>query len=170
MADVRMVIDDDDALETGLAPALRSYNTTQLIAVDVPGIDHQVIISNAACLPQSSPAVEGEGEEGEEPSSGTERFVDPRSKTSFEFDHIRLEASNPSPYSPNPAAEPFRSELEKAALVYLADHYYSGASAVLSQPLLDSDSQEPAKYIIQIVGNKYNPSNYWYVARVLSRR
>jgi capping protein (actin filament) muscle Z-line, alpha len=143
-----MVIDDDDALEAGLAPALRTYNTTQLIAVDVPGLDHQVIISDASCLPSSS-----------ESTSTTERFVDPRSKTSFEFDHIRLETSNTESYEPNTTAEPFRAELDKASITHLTDHYYNGTSAVLSQPLVDSE--ESAKFVIQIVGNKYNPTNYW---------
>ncbi len=147
-SDVRMIIDDDEALQDGLAPALRSYNTTQLIAADVSGVDHQVIISDASRLPLS------------DGGSSIERFVDPRSKQSFEFDHIRLEASNTEPYEPNSTAEPFRLELEKAALIHLADHYYNGVAAVLSQPLLESE--EPAKFIIQLVGNKYNPSNYWY--------
>jgi len=42
--DVRNIIADDDSLQQGIAPALREYNLTQFITVDVPGSNHQVSI------------------------------------------------------------------------------------------------------------------------------
>ncbi|KAI9568602.1 hypothetical protein HD554DRAFT_2172373 [Boletus coccyginus] len=74
--DVRVIVNDDDVLEDGLLPALRDYNLAQFILVDVPDAGHQTIVSDVARIPDS----------GEE----EERFLDPRSKTSFRFDHLRL--------------------------------------------------------------------------------
>jgi len=41
-ADVRVVVNDDESLEQGILPALRDYNLSQFITVDVPGASHQV--------------------------------------------------------------------------------------------------------------------------------
>ena len=57
-------------------------------------------------------------------------------------------------------SEPLRSALEKAANDYINDHFYDGVTTVLSSPAKDG---EGLKFIIQIVGNKYNPNNFWYV-------
>ena len=37
-----MMIEDDDALQQGILPALKEYNMAQLITVEVPGLNHQV--------------------------------------------------------------------------------------------------------------------------------
>ncbi|KAN0087430.1 F-actin-capping protein subunit alpha [Tylopilus felleus] len=138
--DVRVIVNDDDILEDGLLPALREYNLAQFILVDVPDADHQTVVSDIARIQNS-----GEGEE---------RFLDPRSKTSFRFDHLRLEASDPRPEEPDPAAEPRRAALESAAQSYLAAHYVDGVAAVFA-------SQPPSRFTVQIVSNKYNPANMW---------
>lgn len=94
--------------------------------------------------------------------SNEQRFIDPRSKTSFKFDHLRLEASDPESYEPNSDAEPLRSALEKAAIEYVNDHFYDGVATVVSR--LDGDG---TVFIIQFVGNKYNPSNFWSVFTII---
>jgi len=137
---VRVIVNDDDILEDGLLPALREYNLAQFILADVPDAGHQTIVSDVARIQDS----------GEE----EERFLDPRSKTSFRFDHLRLEASDPRSEEPDPAAEPLRTALESAALSYLAAHYIDGVAAVFS-------SQPPDHFTVQIVSNKYNPANFW---------
>ena len=100
-----------------------------------------MIVSEASRLP-------GEGDD--------ERFIDPRSKLSFKFDHLRLEASDPEPCELNAEAEPLRSALERAAVDYVNDHFYEGVTTVLSK-----EDQEGTKYFIQFVGKKYNPANFW---------
>lgn len=45
-ADVRAIISDDNALQTGLLPALRDYNLVQFGTVAVPGQNHQVYRSS----------------------------------------------------------------------------------------------------------------------------
>ncbi|PFH53925.1 hypothetical protein AMATHDRAFT_53585 [Amanita thiersii Skay4041] len=139
--DVRNIISDDDLLQDGILPALKEYNLVQFITVDVPGQKHQTIVSDAAKVPS---LFEGE-----------ERFLDPRSKTSFAFDHIGLEASEPQAVEPDPEAEPFRVALEGAILTHLSSHYYDGVATVFAKP---GTAQQ---FIIQLVANKYNPTNFW---------
>ncbi|KAI0081601.1 F-actin capping protein, alpha subunit [Panus rudis PR-1116 ss-1] len=145
--DVRNIISDDESLQAGVLPALREYNLAQFITADVPGHQHQTIVSEAARAPKSS------GDE--ETEDDGDRFWDPRSRTSFRFDHISLEASDPVPVEPDSEAEPFRNALEQSSLQYLNAHYHSGVTSVFSKPGTASE------YIIQIVANKYNPSNFW---------
>ncbi|THV05216.1 F-actin capping protein, alpha subunit [Dendrothele bispora CBS 962.96] len=161
--DVRNIISDDETLEEGVLPALKEYNLAQFTTVDVPGTEHQVraslsIISEAARLPTSE--------------NGEERWLDPRSKTSFGFNHLTLEASDPQPFEPDADAEEFRyvsnnifltfddetatrSSLEKASLTYLLAHFHDGVASVFSKQGAQN------QYLLQIVANKYNPSNYW---------
>ena len=42
---MRNIIADDDALQTGVLPALREYNLAQFATVQVPGHQHQVRLS-----------------------------------------------------------------------------------------------------------------------------
>ncbi|KIM43348.1 hypothetical protein M413DRAFT_444180 [Hebeloma cylindrosporum] len=139
--DIRNIISDDDLLQEGIQPALREYNIEQFTVVDVPDTNHQSIISEAAR--------EGDSLESEE------RFLDPRSKISFLFDHLSLEASDPVPFEPDETHEPYRSALEAASLSYLKAHFTDGVTSVFSPK--DGSS----RYVIQIVANKYNPTNFW---------
>ncbi|KAA1469768.1 ICL-domain-containing protein [Dentipellis sp. KUC8613] len=136
--DVRNIIADDQSLQAGVQPALQEYNLAQFIVAEVPGAGHQSIISDAAKV------------EGEE-----ERFLDPRSKTTFRFDHLSLETSDPQEIEPNPESEPFRAALEASAIEYLTAHFHEGVVSVFAAP------QYPERFTIQIVANKYNPNNYW---------
>jgi len=135
--DIRTIISDDSSLQTGVLPALEKYNTTQFITVDVPGHDHQVIISEAGRV------------------KGSDRFIDPRSKQTFAFDHLRLEALDCQPHEPDEASEPFREGLEVAALAYIADHFHDGVTSVFTA------QSSPTTFTIQLVANKYNPPNFW---------
>jgi hypothetical protein len=51
----------------------------------------------------------------------------------------------------------FSAALEAASLSYLKAHFTDGVTSVFSPK--DGSSQ----YVIQIVANKYNPSNFWSV-------
>ncbi|TFK28038.1 F-actin-capping protein subunit alpha [Coprinopsis marcescibilis] len=138
--DVRNIIADDALLQEGILPSLREYNIAQFTTVDVPETNHQSIISEAARIV---------AEESEE------RFLDPRSKTTFVFDHLTLEASKPEPYELDTPHEEARVSLEKAALTYLASHFLDGTVSVFAP----SELQEA--FTLQIVANKYNPTNFW---------
>ncbi|KAF9021081.1 F-actin capping protein, alpha subunit [Hymenopellis radicata] len=139
--DVRNIISDDESLQAGVLPALREYNLAQFMTVDVPGTQHQAIVSEAARVPSAE--------------AGAERFLNPRSKTSYIFDHLALEASEPQEVEPNVDSEPFRSALEQATLKYLNAHFHDGVTSTFSS------TSSPNQFIIQVVANKYNPTNYW---------
>ncbi|KNZ80972.1 F-actin-capping protein subunit alpha [Termitomyces sp. J132] len=159
--DVRNIVSDDDLLKEGLLPAIRTYNLAQFIVVDVPGTDHQSVISEvareaaAACTSSNPAASEEEGEGKAEDAADEERFLDPRSMTSFVFNHLSLEASDIHKVDPNPDSEPFRKALEAAVLSYITSHYLEGVGSVFALP------DTPNQFIIQIVANKYNATNYW---------
>ncbi|KAK1230703.1 F-actin-capping protein subunit alpha [Marasmius sp. AFHP31] len=164
--DVRNIISDDDTLQEGVLPALRKYNLEQFITVDVPGTQHQSIISESARIPSS-----------DDDDDGEERWLDPRSKTSFAFNHLTLvrsrvppskskgpqrltidslqEATDPQPVDPNENSEPLRAALEKSAITYLTAHFHDGVSSVFASR--DTGSV----FTLQIVANKYNPTNFW---------
>lgn len=137
--DVRIIIADDESLQDGVLPALREYNLSQFITVDIPGKDYQAIVSEAARVVDEE----------------EERFLDPRSGITFSFDHLRLEASDSQQAEINQEAEPLRVALQSATLTYLSAHFHEGVGSVFSSP------GSPRVYTLQIVGNKYNPSNYW---------
>lgn len=137
ISDLRTIVDDDDALQTGIQPALEEYNKEQFVCVAVPGQSHQVIVSDAGLIPE------------------TGRFLDPRSKTSFTFDHLSLTAADPEPVETNAEAEPFRLALEESTLRYLNEHFQEGVTSVFTS------TSKHNTYIIQIVANKYNPQNFW---------
>ena len=50
-----------------------------------------------------------------------------------------------------------RAALESSTLNYLLAHYLDGVASVFSEAGSN-------KFFVQIVANKYNPSNYWCVA------
>ncbi|KDQ20809.1 hypothetical protein BOTBODRAFT_26823 [Botryobasidium botryosum FD-172 SS1] len=134
--DIRAIISDDASLESGILPALREYNLAQFITVDVPGQSHQVIISRASQV-----------------ADAEDRYVDPKAGITFSLDHLTLETSDPQPLSQESA--PLRKSLETAASKYVSDHFPDGIACVFG-----SDASA-SQYTIQIVANKYNPTNFW---------
>jgi hypothetical protein len=89
--DVRVLIGDDESLETGILPALTQYNLEQLTVAEVPGAGHSSIVSIRARIP------------GEE-----DRFLDPRSKTSFLYNHLTMVRPLSSHYFLRPRLRLFR--------------------------------------------------------------
>ncbi|KAI8150306.1 capping protein muscle Z-line, alpha 2 [Fennellomyces sp. T-0311] len=132
--DVRTLVDNDEALQDGILQALEQYNTEQLITVTLPGSDYEVIVSN-----------HGKADE--------DRYIDPRSKQSFKFDHMRLTASDLQPHEGHASVEPLREAVEKEVLKYVEDHYPNGVCTV--------HAPSESLLAISIVDNKYNPGNFW---------
>jgi capping protein alpha len=162
-------------------PRLRSSSVYKDPLAQLSGAKRlQAIISHTALVGGSS----GEGD-------ASERFIHPRSNITFKFDHLNLvwpvflstsvsqtyfqEASDPQPYEPDAAAEPFRyvshisshsslrnshrTALETSAHAYLSSHFPDGTTSVFTSP------DSPTVFTIQIIANRYNPSNFWYVHR-----
>lgn len=96
-ADVRAIVSDDEALQDGLIPALEQYNMEQFITVPVPGQSHQVCerycVSKAPYFKILRAAWKVIISRAGKLSGEGQRYIDPRSRTSFELDHIRLVSS-----------------------------------------------------------------------------
>ncbi|ORY76227.1 F-actin-capping protein subunit alpha [Leucosporidium creatinivorum] len=120
-ADVRTIVGDDAALESGILPALEQYNTEQFIVVDLEG--DKVLITEASKL------------------KGEVRHVDPKGQRTFAFDHMKVAASDPQPLEVDTETESIRSSIEKVLAAHVSNHYSEGASAVYA--LEDSNYPEP---------------------------
>ncbi|OBZ68734.1 F-actin-capping protein subunit alpha [Grifola frondosa] len=69
--------------------------------------------------------------------------------------HQHQETSDAEHVEPDEESEAFRSALETASLSYLSAHYHDGVTSIFPSP------GSSTSFIVQIVANKYNPSNFW---------
>lgn len=133
--DVRVLLDNDHLLKEGSASAFSEYNTEQFTPAKVG--ENQVLVT-------SHGKIEGS------------RFLDPRAKRSFKYDHLRKEATDVQPTNVDEKAEPFRTALDKAMQVYLKEHYPNGVVTVYG-----SSSGANIKLTVCIEDHKFSPKNYW---------
>eukprot|EP00042_Codosiga_hollandica_P037726 m.300567 g.300567 ORF g.300567 m.300567 type:complete len:281 (-) comp55212_c2_seq3:1872-2714(-) len=131
--DVRVLLGDDQLLKEGAAPAFRRYNEEQFTPCKLDGAATEVLITKHAAQ-----------------EDGT--YLDPRSKQTFTFDHLRKVATNPQPAAIDEDAEPFRAALDTATQEYSEAHYPAGISAVYAK---GND------FVICIEDHKFNPDNFW---------
>jgi len=144
--DVREIVQDDDALQPGVISALETYNLEQFTTFPSPDGKYQILISDAARL------------HDEDGNLVEDRYMDPRSKLSFKFDHLKLEVVDTQPLEVDESTETFRDALETTTLKYVGDHYTDGVVGVFS---ITSPFSWKPKYALQFVANKYNPPNFW---------
>eukprot|EP00128_Syssomonas_multiformis_P018598 Colp12_sorted_trinity150504_noHs@13310 len=135
--DVRVLLNNDQLLKEGAAGAFAQYNKVRHAVVEVPGQSHKTLITKY-----------GEVEPGV--------FLDPRGSVKFSFDHLRKEASNVTPVSPDGSAEPYRKALDDAILTYVENHYPAGVSAIYG-----SSNGGQVNITVALEDHKYNPNNYW---------
>ncbi|KAI9592041.1 F-actin-capping protein subunit alpha [Syncephalis fuscata] len=132
--DIRALVGEDEAIEEGIADTLKKYNTEQLVTVKLSGQSESAIICEAASL-------------------GDNRYLDPSSKKTFEFDHVRQAISEIEDIEAEDTEdELYRQVISDAIVQYVADRYPQGTSAVF---------KKEDEVTIVIVDNKYNPSNFW---------
>ncbi|KAJ1964118.1 F-actin-capping protein subunit alpha [Dipsacomyces acuminosporus] len=132
--DIRGIVNDDEALQDQILPALAESNMQQFLAVEVPEKESTVLITHYNMVDES-------------------RYLDPNTRTVFTFDHLRRVASDLEDVGEETGdSEELRSALQKALSSYVEAHYPDGAVSVFSHE---------GCLVSCIVSNKFSPSNYW---------
>lgn len=136
--DVRKLLNNDDLFKEGASGAFAQYNKDQLTPLKLDSPDATVLITEYNDL-------------------GNNRFYDPRTRQSFKYDHLRKDASDFQPYTPDPAAEPWRAALDAEFIKYTKKHYRDGVCSVFGR------SGQPGVVTLNacIEDHQFQPRNFW---------
>lgn len=129
--DVRVLLNNDALLREGAAEAFQQYNHDQFTPAAIG--EEQVLVTKHAA--------QGDGS-----------YFDPASKQTFNFDHLRKEASDIAAGADSDGPEAFRLAFEAEAKKYAKDHYPAGITAVYGKG---------AEVIVCIEDHKFQPHNFW---------
>jgi len=135
--DVRVLLNNDSLLKDGASGAFSQYNKDQLTPVKVSGSELFGLITEHNDL-------------------GGGRFADARSKQSFKYDHLRKEASEYQPWSPEQGMEGLRAAVEAEVTGYCLNHYRHGVSATFSK-----EGEDGQTIVCCIEDHQFQPKNYW---------
>lgn len=135
--DVRILLNNDQLLKEEAASAFSDYNKEQFTPVKLGGAEEQVLVTR-----------HGELADG--------RFFDPRSRKSFQYDHLRKEASDPAEHESNSTAEAWREAIQDSVTGYVRDHYPHGVCTVYG-----SSSGGTVTVIACIEDHQFQPQNFW---------
>lgn len=131
--DVRVLLNNDALLKEGASGAFAKYNEDQFTPAKVEGAEKQVIVA--------SPGLQADG-----------TYIDPRTKQTFNFDHLRKEATPAGSAEGGDEIESFRAAFEKAADDYVEDHYPNGVSSTYGKGNVVT---------VCIEDHKFQPNNFW---------
>jgi len=140
VSDVRTLIPKAHLLNESAPHTFREYNTQQMIPVQSPHHQHQVLITK-------------HGEVGEN------AYLDPIGNQIIFYDHIKQEVAGCRPMNGELDAEvePYRVAFEQEALKYVQEYYPSGATTVYGKREGNGDFT----IIVAIAATKLNPHNFY---------
>jgi capping protein alpha len=134
--DVRILVNNDALLKDEVSGSFAQYNKDQFTPCTLPD-DNQVLITEHGDL-------------------GGGRFLDPRTKQSFRYDHLRKEAIELRPATTDQISEPWRSCLESAFRTYVQDQFKYGITTVYG-----STAEDKITLIACIESHQFSPKNFW---------
>lgn len=132
-----MLLNDDNLLKEEVSGAFAQYNKDQFTCSRVEGSEEQVLVTEHGDL-------------------GGGRFLDPKSKKSFRYDHLRKESSDVRPHDVDKAAEPWRAALEASFRSYVQNQYKHGVTSIYG-----SSAGGQVTLTACIESHQFNPKNFW---------
>lgn len=135
--DVRVILNNDQLLKDGASNAFADYNMEQFTPAKGTDGNHFLITAHGKVGGSSS------------------RFLDPRTKKSYKYDHLRKECSDAQNAAGDAGAESWRAAIDKHFQEYTKEHYFDGTSTIYGS------SGGRITITACIEDHKFNPQNFW---------